>query len=180
MLPIASAIVQSYGVHDDLVTMYIGGLVFGVQNRMGVVSWQPDTNFVLYDAAFAFGAIITAIARDNTLVLSSSITDDTRVFGHSTSMPRADLWSEDWLRDAKSVLDSGKTPLWVFISTASRVITVIFRSDVTRDSRYVKFKNLGDGKFDLGLSPDLMALLRQPLADHNDGSLPFRLNVRND
>jgi hypothetical protein len=180
MLSVASAVVQSYGVHDDLIPMNVGGLVFGVQTQQGVVTWQQDTSFVLYDPPFAFRAFITAIARDNAVILSSSITDDTRVLGHSTSMPRSDLFSADWLRDAKRELDSGKTPLWVFISTGGRVITLVLRSDVTSDSRYVTFKDLGGGKFDLGLSPELMTLLQEPLEGRNDGSLPFRLNVRND
>ncbi len=180
MLSVATALVQSYGVHDDLIPMNVGGLVFGVQSRRGVVTWQQDTKFVLYDPAFGFRAIIAAIARDNTLVLSSSINNHTRLLGHPTSMPRADLWSSDWLRDAEAVLTSGHPPLWVFISTAGRVITLIFRTNVANESRYVTFKDLGGGKFDLALSPELMALLQQPLEDRNDGSLPFRLNVRND
>jgi hypothetical protein len=180
MLPVASAIVQSYGIHHDLLSMNVGGLVFGAQSRLGSVTWQPDTNYFIYSLDFSFRGIITAIARDNTLVVSSSITDDTRVFGHIISMPRQDLWTQDWVERSKREIDSGLSPLWVFISTAGRVITIIFRSDVNKDSRYVKFQNLGGGKFDIGLSPDLMALLQQPLYDRNDGSLPFRLNVRNE
>jgi hypothetical protein len=180
MLSVVSAIVQSYGIHHDLISMNVGGLVFGVQSRLGSVTWQADTNYFLYSPDFSFRAIITAIARDNTLVVSSSITDGTLVLGHLISMPREGLWTQDWLEKTKSEIDSGTTPLWVFISTAGRVITLIVRSDVYKDSRYVKFKNLGDGKFDIGLSPELMALLQRPLQDRNDGSLPFCLNVRND
>ncbi len=180
MLPIASAVVQSYGVHDNLIDMNVGGLIFGVQTALGVVTWQQDTNYVLYAPSFAFRAWITAIARDNALVISSSLTDDTRVLGHSTSMPRRDLWNEQWLTGAKAALDSAKSPCWIFISTLGKVITVIFRADVSKDSRYVRLTHCGNGKFDLALSPELMALLCQPLEDRNDGSLPFRLNVRND
>lgn len=180
MLSVASAVVQSYGIHDDLVSMNVGGLIFGIQTRLGVVTWQHDTNFVLYSPDFSYRAIITAIVRDNILVLSSSITDDTRAFGHSTSMPREDLWTADWLHKAKIELDSGATPLWVFLSTACQVITLIFRSEATKDSRYVKLENQGEGKFNLGLSPELMAILQQPLQNRKDGGFPFRLNVRND
>lgn len=180
MLSVASAVVQSYGIHDDLISMNVGGLIFGIQTRLGVVTWQQDTNFVLYSPDFSYRAIITAIARDNTLVVSSSINDETRVFGHSTSMPRAELWTADWLRKAKIELDSGATPLWLFLSTAGRVITLILRSEVTKESRYVKLENQDGGKFELGLSAELMAILQQPLQDRNNGSFPFRLNVRND
>lgn len=180
MLPIAVAIVQSYGVYDNLVEMNVGGLIFGIQTRGGTVSWLPDTNFVLYDPSFSTKEIITAIARDNALILSSSITDDTRVLGHSTSTPNQTLWTSDWLQKAKVALDAGKTPLWIFINIGERVITVIFRSDVDADSKYVRLSNLGEGNFDLAISPELMALLTHPLVDRNDESFPFRLNVRND
>jgi hypothetical protein len=180
MLPVVTAIVQSYGVHDDLIPMNVGGLIFGIQTKLGAVCWLQDMNVVLYDPSFAFKEIISAIARDNTIVVSSSITNDTRVFGHSTSIPRKDLWSADWIHRAKTILDSGRLPLWLFIGTAGRIITLVFRSKVDVDSRYVRLQNLGGGRFDLGISGELMALLRQPLVDRNDGSLPFRLNVRNE
>ena len=180
MLSVVSTIVQSYGIHDDLIRMNVGGLIFGAMSRLGSVTWQPDTNFVLYSLDFSFRAVITAICRENMLVLSSSITDDTRIFAHSVSMPRVGVLTEDWLQRAKREIDSGATPLWVFISTVGRVITLIFRADVNKESRYVKFTNLGGGNFELALSPDLMELLRKPLQDRNDDSMPFRLNVRND
>lgn len=180
MLSVVSAIVQSYGIHDDLIRMNVGGLVFGVMSRLGTVTWQPDTNFVLYSLDLSFRAVITAIARENMLALSSSITDDTRIIANSISMPHADVLTEDWLQKAKKEVDSGTTPLWVFTSTVGRVITLIFRADINKQSRYVQFTNLGGGNFDLGMSPDLMELLHRPLEDRNDGSLPFRLNVRND
>jgi hypothetical protein len=163
MLPLVTSIVQSYGVHDDLISMNVGGLIFGIQTKLGEVSWLQDMNVVLYDPSFAFKEIISAIARDNTIVLTSSITNDTRVLGHSTSMPRKDLWSPDWIHRAKTILDSGRVPLWLFISTAGKIITLIFRSKVDVASRYVHLQNLCDGRFDLGISDELMALLRQPL-----------------
>ena len=92
MLSIACAMVQSYGVHDDMIAMNVGGLVFGVQTRNGLVNWQADTNFILYSLDFSYLAVITAIAKDNTIALFSSITDDTRILGHRQSGPadRAD------------------------------------------------------------------------------------------
>jgi len=180
MLSVVTAVVQSYGVHDDLISMNVGGLIFGIRTRLGTVSWHQDVNVVLYDPSFDFRAVISAIARDNAIVLSSSITNDTRVLGHSTSTPRSEVWTQDWVNGARTALDSGKARVWVFISATGKVITLIFRANVDVESRYVRFENLGDGKFDLAISGELMALLRQPLIDRNDGSLPFRLNVRND
>jgi hypothetical protein len=183
MLAIVTAIVQSYGIHDNVIDMNVGGLIFGVQTSLGAVTWQQDTNYVIYNhnnRTFSAPAIVTAIARDNALIVSSSLTDDTRVFGHSTSMPSKDLRDEKWRNNVKAALDSGRSRYWVFISTSGKVITLIDRQDINADSRYVKLSNLGNGKFDLALSQELMNLLLQPLLDRGDGSMPFRLNVRND
>ena len=180
MLSVVTAIVQSYGVHDDLISMNVGGLIFGVKTSLGIVSWHEDLNVVLYEQSFSYHAIISAIARDNSVVMSSSITDDTRILAHSTSMPKADLWAQEWLRNAKIQLDSGDNPIWVFISTTENIITIIFRKSIETDSRYVRLQNHGSGKFDLALSGELMELLCQPVVDLNDGSLPFRVNVLND
>lgn len=179
MLPVIVAIVQSYGVQDDLMAMNVGGLIFGAQTRFGSISWLPDTNFVLYDPSFSYKEIITAIARDNALVVCSSFTNETRVLAHSTSLSR-NIWDEGWRQCVKSDVDSGQTPLWIFLNTISRVITVIFRSDVHVESKYVCLTNLEEGRFDLGISSGLMELLTQPLADGNHEGFPFRLNVRND
>jgi hypothetical protein len=180
MLVIATAIVQSYGIHDSMIDMNVGGLVFGAQTSRGIVSWQRDTNYVLYNAGFTSRALVTAIARDNTLVVNSSLTDSMRVFGHSASMSGKSIWDEQWLRRVKEDLDSGLSPNWIFICTNGKIITLVFRQDIHKESKYIKLSNLGSGKFDLAVSHELMSTLLQPLRDRRDGSLPFRLSVRSD
>lgn len=183
ILPIMTAIVQSYGVHDNLIDLNVGGLIFGIQTRGGIVSWQHDTNYVLYNSTnqeFSQSAFISAMARDEMLLVSSSISDDIRVFTHSTSLPSTDLFDQEWFTHRKSELDSGSSRYWIFISTTGKVITVIIRQDVSAESQFVKLQNLGNGKFDLAVSGTLLHMLLQPLSDKGDGSLPFRLNVRND
>jgi hypothetical protein len=179
MLPVIVAIVQSYGVHDDLVAMNVGGLIFGAQTKCGSISWLPDTNFVLYDPSFSYKEIITAVARDNALIVCSSLTNETRVLAHSTSISN-NLWEEGWRQRVKADIDSGRTPLWIFINTMSQVVTVIFRANVNVESKYVCFTDLGEGRFDLGVSSQLMELLTLPLEGGNHEGFPFRLNVRND
>lgn len=61
-----------------------------------------------------------------------------------------------------------------------KVITVLRRDNLDEKSSYVSLRKTGEGKFDMGISGELMSLLRQPLKDMQDGSLPFRLNFRND
>lgn len=180
MLPILTAIVQSYGVHENLIDMYVGGLIFGVKTSGGLVSWQKDINYVLYDPAFQSPEIVSAVARDNSLVVRSSLTNDTRIFRHSASVHRATSLDQGWVKRVRADLDSGRASCWVFISTIYRVITVIFREDPDKDSKYVKMKNLDSETFNLAVHSELLAMLQQHLVDRGDGSLQFRLNVRND
>ena len=44
VLPVISSIVQSYGIHDDLIRMNVGGLIFGLSTTQGKICWQEDTN----------------------------------------------------------------------------------------------------------------------------------------
>ena len=54
------------------------------------------------------------------------------------------------------------------------------REALDRKSRYVHLDATGDGKFKIGMSPELMSIFTKPLVDRGDGSLPFRLNFLND
>jgi len=183
ILPIMTAIVQSYGVHDNLIDLNVGGLIFGIQTSRGVAAWQHDTNYVLYDPTsqeFVQRALVSAIARDEALIVSSSLSNDTRVFAHSTSSPSAEVLNEQWLATRKSELDGGSSRYWIFISTSRKVITIIIRQDPSAESQFVNLLNIGEGIFDLAVSRMLLDMLLQPLSDKGDGSFPFRLNVRND
>ena len=178
-LPCMTAVVQSYGVHDNLINMNVGGLIFGVRTEHGRISWQEDTNFVLYDRAVQQITYISALARDDVVVVRSSVTNDTRLFAHSTSTPSLIKWIDTWGSRVHAQLDSNAFRFWVFISTAEKVITIIVRHDVAQDSRFVRLTAMGDDK-GIAFSSELMSLLLQPLQDRDGYNLPFRLNVRND
>lgn len=180
LLSVITAVVQSYGVHDNLIEMNIGGLIFGLRTHAGNVSWQEDTNFVLYGPRFCNLIYVSAFVRDNVVVVHSSQTNDIRVLSHSVSTQSLQDWIARWEKHVRNHLESDRYRYWVFISTAEKVITVLRRDDFEQQSRYVSLKKIGDGKFDIGMSPELMSLLNQPLTDRHDGSLPFRLNFRND
>lgn len=180
LLSVITAVVQSYGVHDNLIEMNIGGLIFGLRTHAGNVSWQEDTNFVLYDPRFCNLIYVSAIVRDNVVVVHSSQTNDIRVIAHSVSTQSLPDWVGRWEKQVKDHLESDRYRYWVFICTTEKVITVLRRDNLEQQSRYVSLKKIDDGKFDLGMSPELMSLLTQPVTDRHDGSLPFRLNFRND
>jgi hypothetical protein len=179
VLSVMTAIVQSYGVHDNLVEMNVGGIIFGLRCHQGEISWQEDTNFFLYDPQLATAAYISALVREDVLVVNSSLTNDTRVLAHSVSTRSAHAWLQKWDLAVKRHLKSDRFRYWVFIGTTARVITVIRREDLDEPNRYLSLSAMGNGHFDIGLSPELVSKLKQPLEDRGDGSLRFRLNFLN-
>jgi hypothetical protein len=180
ILPTIISVVQSYGIYDDLIQMNVGGLIFGLCTSHGQVNWQDDTNYLLYGPNMDKISYISAIARDNVIIISSSITNDTRIFAHSISANSSTLFSQDWRKRVQEQVNSDLFHYWVFISIKDRVITLLIRNDLQSESKYVRLSKLSNGKFDLAMSPELIQLLRQPVEDKNDGSIPYRLNVRND
>jgi len=180
ILPTIISVVQSYGVYDDLIQMNVGGLIFGLYTSHGNVYWQEDTNYIIYGPNIDKISYISAIARDNVIIISSSITNENRIFAHSISVNRTTIFSQDWRRRVQEQIDSDRFRYWVFISIQDRVITLLIRNDLQSESKYVRLSKLSNGKFDLAMSPELIQLLRQAVEDKNDGSIPFRLNVRND
>lgn len=180
LLSVLTAVVQSYGVHDNLIEQNIGGLIFGLRTHAGQIMWQEDTNFVLYDPQVMSPIWVSAFVRDNVVVLNSSQTNDIRCLAHSVSTESIQAWFDKWQGRIKSHLETDQYRYWVFIAMRDKVITVLRRDNLDRESSYVSLRKIGDGKFDMGISEELMSLLKQPLIDRQDGSLPFRLNFRND
>ena len=180
LLSVLTAVVQSYGVHDNLIQQNIGGLIFGLRTHAGKTIWQEDTNYVLYDPQVKSPIWVSAFVRDNVVVLNSSQTNDIRCLAHSVSTASIQAWCDKWQNHVKSHLETDRYRYWVFISMLGKVITVLRRDNLDEESRYVSLRKTGDGKFDMGISGELMSLLKQPLIDMQDGSLPFRLNFRND
>jgi hypothetical protein len=180
LLPILTAVVQSYGVHDNLINMNVGGVIFGLRVHAGGLSWQDDTNYVLYDPSFANVVYVSAFVRENALVVSSSLTNDVRILAHSVSTPSSQVWLSSWETYIKTHLSSDQYRYWVFLRTLGKVITVIRREALDRQSRYMRLDATGDGKFTIGMSPELMPILTKSLVDRGDESLPFRLNFLND
>ncbi len=180
LLSVLTAVVQSYGVHDNLIEQNIGGLIFGLRTHAGHIMWQEDTNFVLYDPQVMSPIWVSAFVRDNVVVLNSSQTNDIRCLAHSVSTPSIQAWLDKWKGHIKNHLETDRYRYWVFICTLGKVITVLRRDNLDQESRYVTLRKIGDEKFDIGISEELMSLLKQPLTDRLAGSLPFRLNLRND
>lgn len=180
VLAIIGAIVQARGVRDVAIDLHADGLIVGLRTGQGAVTWQDDTLTVLYDKAFAISNHVTALARDDAIVVHSSVTDDTRLFAPSESNPLGRPTDAQWVRQVQDELNERRFRFRVFISTSERVITIIIRNSEEEESDFLRLSALRNGKFHLALSQAMMALLVQPTRERKEGNLPFRLSVRED
>jgi hypothetical protein len=180
LLSLVTAVVQSYGIHDNLIDQNVGGLIFGLRLSDGSVEWQSDTTYVVYDPGFRNVNFVSALFRGGALVISSSFNDEVRIFLDSASPSSPDDWLQRWEKSVKDQLKSDKFRYWVFLGTEKRAITIVRRELLGTPSQCVTLTSDGGGKFDLGISPKLMKVLSTQPTERQDGSIPFRLNFLND
>lgn len=180
LLPIVMAVVQAHAINELAEGMSAHELVFGLRTEGGAVIWQDDTHVVVYDQDFASCAHASAQARDGAIAAHCSRSHEVSVFVPAATTPPEQLRAEDWRRSFRIELDAHRFGCWVFVRASERVVTLVLRSDVARQSRLVRVAGVNHGKMDLSFSPELMALLLQPPRDRSFGSMGLQLCVRED
>ncbi|MDL2337906.1 MAG: hypothetical protein QFE16_08690 [Pseudomonadota bacterium] len=180
VLPIIGAIVQSRGVRDVAIDLNADGLIVGLRTGQGAVSWQDDTLVVLYEKAFASSSHVSALVRDDALVVHASVTDDTLMFVPAAEAVVRQPADAKWRHQIKAELNARRFRFQVFISTSEKVITLIIRNDHEQKSDFVRLGPMRNGRFHLALSPEMMALLTQSPRERAERDIPFRLSVRED
>jgi hypothetical protein len=180
LLPIVMAIVQAQGINELAKGLSVHELVFGLRTEGGEVIWQDDTHVVVYDQDFVSCAHASAQARDGGIVAHCSSSPELSVLRPAAVTPHEQLRAEDWRRSLRIERDAHRFGCWVFVRASERVVTLVMRSEVARQSRLVRVAGVNRGKMDLSFSPELMALLLQPPRDRSHGSMPLQLSVRED
>ncbi len=180
LLPIAMAVVQAQGINELAKGLSANELIFGLRTEGGAVVWQDDTHVVVYDQDFASCAHASAQARDGAIAAHCSSSHEASVFVPAATTPAEQLRAEDWRRSCRIERDAHRFGCWVFVRASERVVTLVLRSDVARQSRLVRVAGVNHGKMDLSFSPELMALLLQPPRDRSHGSMGLQLSVRED
>lgn len=176
VLPTITSVIQSYGMQENLVQMNIGGLIFGLYTSFGKVSWQEDTNYVLYSQNSTNPlSYISAIARDNVLIVNSSVTNDTRIFFHSVSEVDKTINTPEWREKVQEQFQSDRFRYWAFLSIKERIVVLLTRTNLDEKSKLVNLSHLGGGKFNLAINPWLESHLQQPLTNRNNSKIPFRV-----
>jgi len=179
MLAIVLAMVQSYGVNDDMLEQNIGGIVWGIRNTNGQLYWQEDTNYVIYDDDMSL-IWVTAFELENVLIVSSSKRDGVACFAHSSSLDTEESFLEKWGEYIRNYFTESKTRYWIHIRKKDKLLTIIRREDLEKPSKYISVSKGDDQDFTLSMSPELMNLLNAPLKDLGSDSIPVRINFRND
>lgn len=180
LLPIAMAVVQAQGISELAKGLSAHELVFGLRTEGGEVIWQDDTHVVVYDQDFASCAHASAQARDGAIAAHCSSSHEASVFVSASATAAERLRADDWGRSCRIERDAHRFGCWVFVRASERVVTLVIRSEVARQSRLVRVVGVNRGKMDLSFSPELMALLLQPPRDRSHGSMGLQLSVRED
>ncbi len=180
LLPILTAVVQAHGEHVVAKGLQVGELIFGLRTEQGAIAWQDDTHVVLYEPEFAFSTHVSVRARDNAIAAHSAFTNEVSVFAPAARAPAHAQRLDAWRRAVHAARDPDRFRHWVFISAGEKVVTLVIRNELERESRFVRVAGINQGKFDLSLSPELTALLLRPLHNRDQGPVPLHLSVRED
>jgi hypothetical protein len=174
VLPALTALVQSFGIHDNLIDHHVGGAVVGLTVGPMGPTWQTDTGYLLYSRHGLEPEFISAFVRDNALVVHSSITKE-----HTAMLTAASGNAQQWLAkwDPQVVAEFGTDhfPIVVFLRREDKLITVLKR-DLNR-SGYIKLDRVGDVlnlsmRSDIGLG--LREILEQDL-ESSGNEPPFKV-----
>lgn len=175
LLPIALAVMQSYTVHEDMLSQFVGGIHYGILMTSKETLWHEDIKYVLYGPELRALNIITCLCRDGVVIVRSSITKDTRVLMHTGNTTQPAEWVKNWKKNLDDYFATGKAKYWVFIGVKQRNITVVKMPEPKASSKYFKLENIGGGVYDFAIEDTFKAFLLKPLDDRDDGRFPFRL-----
>lgn len=182
LLPILTAVVQAHGEHVVAKGLQVGDLIFGLRTEHGAITWQDDTHVVIYEPEFAFSTHVSVRARDHAIAAHSAFNNEVSVFAPAALAPTPEDTRriDAWRRAVHAARDPDRFRHWVFISAGEKVVTLVIRNELERESRLVRVAGINQGKFDLSLSPELTGLLLRPLHNRDQGPVPLHLSVRED
>ncbi len=177
MLAAVTAVLQSYGMFDQMMKMNVGGVFFGASSDSNGVSWQRDTSYFLYPPNLSISHFISVYSIDNALGIASSFVSP-KVLMNTINTGDVKEWQGRWMPELKEKLNSGKSIFYTFLSMKNRLITVIKKTDNSTDRFFKIQAELSDGKekYTFSFSSELVELLNYAKPNGDE----FRFNWRND
>ncbi len=157
--PLIVSLVQSYGIHENLIQHKVGGIVFGAALTAEGIRWQPDTSYLLYDKDLTDISIVTCLSRDNVLAVYSSITKERYLFHHYMQGFSPQTWITKWESRLFKYFNERKSQFYSFIRKSDRNIVIIRVRSGFPDCRYFRIKHMHGDEYEVAISPELMQLL---------------------
>jgi hypothetical protein len=137
---------QIYGLHSDLMSQGVGGMIWGLRVSQGKTMWQDDTAYVVYEDIGIRGShFALAAMRNDIFMIYSSFTKQIRYFGHPFL---SDKSLDEWRQAAQMKVPRGFGPdfdpsRWRYCSAYGldeKRVAFIRRESVDIPSRHFKFE----------------------------------------
>ncbi len=175
VLPSILSILQSLGIHNNLLNFNVGGVFVGVQLNDEGFRWQDDITYILTDKEFSNTDYIKCFTRDNALVVRTTIGNITRVFFDSMNNQSRNTWLSKWKDDVNQELLRGNSCYYCILSKEYPNVIIVRSKDCSSETDYLCIDLSNNGKtYNLRFRSDLQEMVRNPVVrDRNDGSLPI-------
>lgn len=175
ILPIITSILQSLGIHNNLIKFHVGGIFAGIQLNEAGYRWQEDTTYILTDNTFSQPDFVKCFIRDNALVVRSSVGNITRVFFDYMNDQSVAIWIRKWRDAANQEIVRGNSCYYCVLNKQYPNVVVVRSKDCLPDTDYLRFNLSNNGNtLNLKVRSDLIEMIRNPVVrDKNDGSLPI-------
>lgn len=172
-------VLQCYSTTDRMMSIGVGGVFCGVLINSGGIKWAKDvTYFIYYTRDLCKFDLVTVIARNNCICVSSSFNNGTTVILPSKKIIDSTDYHEKFIPEIKKILSDSKTDFFVFYSPLSPISYMILLVRINKKLhnnlfRMWKRDKNNETKYAFGLTPLLFNALRGKGITAEADSLPF-------
>lgn len=142
LLPQITSVVQSSGVHRNLIEYGVGGTIWGLRVCAGRVHWQPSTAYIVGDRRSVRPYIILAFMHQDVLVVQSMYTKSNKFFSFPFGGRIRDDQVAKAIEELSLPVDWNKWRCLVHLPTAHRTVVLIYRESMDMPSKYVTFEKV--------------------------------------
>jgi len=178
MLASVLAMVQSYGIHFNLVDQGVGGRFSGALTGPDAAMWQPDILYLFYNSVVPerpFRCVSSTI-RGGVHIVESTITNDKRCFTNLDSA-ELDAWKATWLPDLTGGCRTPEPGYVAFVDGGAwRVVLLDMAGKREHPDLKLDNPDADPGEPEIGVSAQLRELLYRPLP--NDAQFEMRFLPR--
>lgn len=175
MLPIIIPMMQSLGIHNNLIKFGVGGIFVGIQLNENGYQWNKDSFYIVADSDFLQIDYVKSLIRENALVIKSSVGNITRIlFDYMNNQP-IDKWINKWKDSVNVELKKGNSCFFCIMNRQFHNVIIIRSKNCLSETEYLKVRLLDNGNtIKLKIRPDLKEMFKTPVAyEKGNGSLPL-------